>query len=87
MKWWLIQNLRAGSRLLNALTGGEGDTTFSAYSWELATQYTGWRARWGAWRVWCIDLVAERVFGIWGHCHNAWVWHREHRLFERDAVL
>ena len=67
---------RALSRLLNALTGGEGDTTFSAYSWEL--QRIGhWSGRL---RVRFVDWLNNEP----DHCRKAWVWHEEKGLFRRD---
>lgn len=87
MKWWFSQNFRALSRLLNAFTGGEGDTTFSAYSWQLATQRTGWMGRWGMWRVWWVDLVMGWITGKPDHCYESWVWHTKHDLFQKDDAL
>jgi hypothetical protein len=75
MKWWLYQVFRASSRLLNALTGGEGDTTFSAYSWELKRR----GSLWGKLRVSVIDRIAG-----YDHCLASWEWHEERRLFEHD---
>lgn len=75
MGWYLTQIGRALSRLLNAIFGGEGDTTFSAFSWEL--QRRG--STWGLFRVWLVDAINGP-----GHCRKAWDWHEDHRLFERD---
>ena len=73
--WHGIQVARAVSRLLNALMGGEGDTTFSAYSWHLKQK----GKRIGLVRV----VLVDRLFGS-GHCEDACEWHRERRLFEDD---
>jgi hypothetical protein len=86
MKWWLCQMGRALSRLINAIFGGEGDTTFSAYSYELALWGdTRTQMAIGRWRVWVIDGFYETVFKESDHCLDAWVWHQERRLFERDC--
>lgn len=78
--WYLAQVGRAASRLLNAVTGGEGDTTFSAYSWHLKVSGRHRASRaYGAARVFIIDAVAGH-----GHCAEAHAWHRDHRLFEID---
>lgn len=86
MLWWIKQVGRASSRLLNALAGGEGDTTFSAYSFELMISRTGWMQKIGWWRVWLIDTLAERLTGREFHCLDAWLWHQERRLFVRDEA-
>lgn len=86
MLWWLKQVGRAGSRLLNALLGGEGDTTFSAYSFELMINRTGWSQKIGWWRVWTIDTLVERLTGRECHCLDAWLWHQQRGLFEPDKA-
>lgn len=78
--WYLTQVGRATSRLLNALTGGEGDTTFSAYSFHLMTNGRRSISRlYGAARVTLIDGLAGA-----GHCREAYDWHQQHGLFEID---
>jgi hypothetical protein len=72
MKWWALQVFKASSRLLNALTGGEGDTT-SAYSWELKRR----GSKWGEIRVWILDGITG-----YDHCKQAWDWHEAKGLFE-----
>lgn len=76
-RWWLRQVGRALSRLLNALTGGEGDTTYSAASW--AAKAAGEPL--GAARVRFVDWLN----GGKGHCFAAWVWHRDHGLLSDDV--
>jgi hypothetical protein len=78
--WYFKQVYKALSRLLNAMTGGEGDTTFSAYSYYIKVHSkTALGARYGAARVWLLDKLHDD-----GHCLDAYVWHRLHRLFEID---
>lgn len=72
---YAAQVARASSRLLNALTGGEGDTTFSAQS-----EWLRLRGRpCGRVRV----AILDRLFGA-GHCRAAYLWHHDRRLFQRD---
>ena len=71
--WWLMQVGKALSRLLNAILGGEGDTTFSAYSYHLLLA----GSRWGRLRV----ALVDRLLGK-NHCLEAWAWHASRRLFE-----
>lgn len=76
--WYLAQVGRASSRLLNAVTGGEGDTTFSAYSFHLAMNGRRPISRaYGRARVAIIDGMLGN-----GHCWEAWSWHHERGLFE-----
>lgn len=75
MRYWLYQNGRALSRLLNAFTGGEGDTTYSAYSYYLVVH----NKRSGIIRVTVIDWV----FGK-NHCKIQYEWHLERDLFAKD---
>lgn len=77
MRYWFVQVFRASSRLLNALTGGEGDSTFSAWSYHLMVK--GKRS--GYWRVKIIDSL---FFNGAGHCEAAYRWHVERGLLERD---
>lgn len=78
--YWVVQILRASSRLLNALTGGEGDSTFSAWSWHLAIQ-PGLAGKIGRLRV----AVVDRFAGA-GHCEAAYAWHAQRDLLARDAT-
>jgi hypothetical protein len=71
--WWCVQVARASSRLVNAVLGGEGDTTFSAYSYELKLR----GSMWGYIRVWFVDSILGK-----GHCLDGWEWHQERNLFE-----
>lgn len=78
--WYLAQIGRASSRLLNALAGGEGDTTFSAYSYHLQeTGRTPLGRAYGRLRVRAIDTLLGA-----GHCAAAHEWHQEHQLFQID---
>ncbi|WP_420415131.1 hypothetical protein [Roseibium sp.] len=80
IRWHVIQIGRALSRLFNALTGGEGDTTTSAYVYRLSE--SGGRklllpARW--WVAFVDWLLREP-----GHCKSSCEWHQERRLFQDD---
>ena len=75
---YLLQVGKALSRLLNAITGGEGDTTFSAYSYQLKVRgKSQFARRYGAWRVAVIDWFLGDE-----HSLSAWLWHEQHDLFE-----
>lgn len=74
--WYCLQIGRAMSRLLNAFCGGEGDTTFSAYSYYLLIK----NSMWGKIRVAVIDAVLGD-----NHCFASYVWHKERRLFDTDG--
>jgi subtilisin-like proprotein convertase family protein len=76
MRYWFMQVFRASSRLLNAVTGGEGDSTFSAWSYYLAHDHN---SAWGRWRV----KVVDSLFGQ-GHCKESYVWHLERDLLHKD---
>jgi hypothetical protein len=65
---------RGGSRLLNAMFGGPGDVTFSAWSWELVLRGSAW----GRWRVRVLDAISGE-----NHCYDAWIWHRTRGLIVR----
>ena len=67
---------RALSRLLNAVTGGEGDTTFSARSYALKQK----GAVLGRLRVVFVDWLNNEP----GHCEKAYQWHKERGLLEPD---
>lgn len=97
MRYWLTQIGRAASRLLNAALGGEGDCTFSAWSWELkrradAIDLESVHGEWQAFRAIALILWAESrvrfVDWLWfngpGHCRRAWDWHMAHDLIRRD---
>jgi hypothetical protein len=78
--WHLMQIGRALSRLFNAVTGGEGDTTTSAYVYKqslLGKTKLGIPGR--AW-VSVIDFVLRDP----GHCLSAYHWHLERNLFQDD---
>lgn len=82
LKWHGAQVFKGFSRLMNALTGGEGDTTFSAYSWHLMMNGESRLSRqWGVLRSDAVDWI----FGD-GHCLRAYEWHKRKGLFEIDKV-
>lgn len=60
------------SRLLNALTGGDGSVTFSARCWSVRLD----RPAIGRVLVWLVDLINVEP----GHCREAWEWHRARDL-------
>lgn len=76
MKYYFLQVFKASSRLLNALTGGEGDSTFSAWSYHLKVDK---QSAWGSLRVKCVDYMLGE-----GHCQGAYNWHKEHDLLKID---
>jgi hypothetical protein len=76
LTYWLRQVGRALSRLANAVAGGEGDCTLSAWSWEMHRL----GSRIGTVRV----VVIDRINRDPGHCHTAWLWHDERGLLDRD---
>ena len=67
---WFRQCGRASSRLLNAVVGGDGATTFSAQSWWLAEKGSAW----GRLRTRFVDSLYP---GEPNHCMNAALWHIE----------
>ena len=78
MKYYAFQVSRASSRLLNALTGGEGDVTFSAWSYHLMINK---HSAWGALRVkWVDHMLGE------GHCARSYTWHEAHDLIRKDEL-
>lgn len=72
---WFKQVARATSRMLNAVCGGDGDTTFSAGSYDLVVRGSPWGPR----RVRFVDGLP---FNAPGHCEEAWGWHVLHGLLE-----
>ena len=67
MLWYFSQIGRASSRLLNAILGGEGDCTFSAYSWQLQENGARHASRlYGRIRVVIVDGLTNE-----GHCRDA----------------
>jgi hypothetical protein len=60
------------SRLLNALTGGDGSVTFSARCWALRLD------RPAIGRV--LVAVVDRLNREPGHCREAWEWHHARDL-------
>jgi len=78
LRWHGRQLLRAVSRLINAIRGGEGDTTWSAGSW--ARKLAG--SRLGVLEVRLIDRLNREP----GHCEAAWLWHRDRGLLVDDGL-
>ncbi len=66
---WLEEVGSALSRLLNALTRGDGAVTFSARCWG---DYYLAPTRFNEARVRFIDWLHHRDPD---HCRNAWIWH------------
>lgn len=64
--------------MLNALTGGEGDSTFSAWSYHLVKHK---QSTWGAWRVKVIDGALGE-----GHCERSYDWHMTRDLISKDSL-
>lgn len=79
MRYHLFQIFRASSRLLNALTGGEGDSTFSAWSYHLWVDHGSW---WGKWRVKVLDALLGK-----DHCKISYEWHVQRDLLHKDDVI
>ena len=78
--WYLVQIGKALSRMLNAVLGGEGDTTFSAYSYHLSINGKRKSSKvYGKARVAIVDALTYK-----GHCSDAFKWHHERDLFEID---
>jgi hypothetical protein len=79
MRYHLLQVFKASSRLLNALTGGEGDCTFSAWSYHL---WVDKGSSWGKWRVWALDcLLGEH------HCKHSYEWHVHKDLLTKEDLF
>lgn len=64
--------------MINALTGGEGDVTFSAWSHHLKINK---QSVWGIWRVAVVDFMLGE-----GHCASSYEWHQQHDLIRKDAL-
>lgn len=71
MKQFGLELLSVGSRLLNVLTGGTADLTFSARSYIESL----WTAR-------VIDILF-----FWMDNHSEWAWHEEVRRSKRTIEL
>lgn len=76
-RYWWQQVLRALSHLLNGLTGGEGDCSYSAWSYERLRRGEAGAAELVAW-------VDGLPFNGPGHCARAWEWHRQRGRLERE---
>lgn len=76
MRDWLYQVGRALTRLLNALLGGEGDTSFSARTEaEARAGRPGWVG---------VAMLIDAVMGH-GHTAAAHAWHAERGLLDREV--
>ncbi|CTQ67084.1 hypothetical protein [Roseibium alexandrii] len=79
-RWHVMQIGRALSRLFNACTGGEGDTTTSAYVYRLAVVGGRKLGLPGRWWVAAVDWLLREP----GHCKDAYHWHLTRDLFQDD---
>lgn len=70
---WVEEVGSALSRLLNALTGGDGSVTFSARSYDAMIDRP---TRLNKARVAAIDWLHREP----GHCRDAWTWHAQKGL-------
>lgn len=69
---------RGMSRELSALWDGQGDCTFSAWSYRMLV----YGKEWGPFRVRSVDWLNREP----GHCLRAFEWHQLHGLLERDDI-
>jgi hypothetical protein len=70
-----LEIARGMTRTLSGVWDGQGDCTFSAWSWHMKVR----GKKWGATRSAVVDWLSSP-----GHCERAWAWHQAHRLFDRD---
>lgn len=66
--------LRGMSRTLSGLFDGNGDITFSAWSYWMVLR----GKKWGPARVKFVDTINFSE----GHCYRAYLWHDAHKLFD-----
>lgn len=66
--------LRGMSRTLSGCFDGNGDVTYSAWSYWMALRGKEWGPR----RVAFVDAVNRSK----GHCRRAYEWHEAHKLFD-----
>lgn len=69
---------RGSSRALSGIWDGQGDCTFSGWSYHMLVR----GKTWGPFRVWLVDLINGRQ----GHSYDAYLWHQKHALFDSDEV-
>lgn len=69
---------RSMSRVLSALWDGQGDCSYSAWSYRMVVH----NKPWGPPRVRFVDWIN----GEPGHCYEAYLWHEAHGLLERDDL-
>lgn len=67
---------RSMSRVLSACWDGQGDCSFSAWSYRMVIHGKPW----GAPRVRFVDWINDEE----GHCLDAYLWHEKHGLLDRD---
>lgn len=67
---------RAMSRVLSAEWDGQGDCSYSAWSYFMVVH----GKRWGPWRVRVVNALNNDP----QHCQDAYAWHERHGLFDRD---
>lgn len=68
---------RGMSRTLSGIFDGNGDTTFSAWSYLMVLKGKEWGPR----RVAFVDWLNRSP----GHCKRAYDWHQRHGLFDEDS--
>lgn len=71
-----LQVARGMSRALSGLWDGQGDCTFSAWSYRMQVRGKPW----GAKRVAFVDWLSRSP----GHCQRSWEWHEAHGLFDEN---
>lgn len=69
---------RGMSRTLSGCWDGQGDCTFSAWSYRMVVH----GKEWGPWRVRVVDALNDEP----GHCFEAYLWHARHGLLDRDEL-
>lgn len=67
---------RGLSRTLSGVWDGNGDVTFSAWSYHMVVR----GKKWGPFRVRFVDAVTFES----GHCELYYKWHKERRLFDYE---
>lgn len=68
---------RGMSRELSALWDGQGDCTFSSWSYRMLVH----GKEWGPFRVKFVDWLNREP----GHCLRAYAWHQAHGLLDPDS--
>lgn len=78
-RWEQRREIACGmSRVLSALWDGQGDCTYSCWSYRMVVHGKPW----GPPRVRFVDAINNEP----GHCLNAYLWHKAHGLLDRDEV-